>query len=255
MLGGLLSSAPCRGVHCPKKYSRSGSREASPRSHSASLLLLGTSSFWVEEGTSHTDVSSLVPFLSKVTHLLSLAGLGEGAHLLWNPQYSLLLRGPAVYHQLVGTSCSSLSILHYMNVSDCPIAHGCQTIHRRQEQPNLSMWPSSRVAATSAWQWVSLATLRASSWDSCHLCLKWLEVACILHWNSGQGSDLEIPADPHPGSSGWAGPHLCWRCFFSESRISWQISSISRSHNTILGALFSWYTLLYSAPISSQVVL
>ena len=118
------------------------------------------------------------------------------------------------------------------------------------------MWPSNRAAANSAWQWVSQATLRVSSHDSCHLFWKWSEVTCILCWNSDWGSDLESLADPHPGSSGWVGPHLCQRCSFNESRISWQISStISRSHDTIPGALFSWYTSWYNALTSSWVLL
>ena len=53
--------------------------------------------------------------------------------------------GPALYHQLAGTSCGSLSVLHYVNTSDCLIAHSCHTIHGRW------IGPASQCGPPAGW--------------------------------------------------------------------------------------------------------
>ena len=197
-----------------------------------------------------------MPCSLKVTCLLSLAGLGKGAHLFTESPMWPATEGTC---SLPPVSRCCLWLLEHPSLYKCwqlPNHPWLPDHPWEMEQHSLLMWPPSRLAATSTWWWIPLAILRASSWDFCHLFLIWLEVACILCWNVDWGSDLEVLADPHPGSSGWVGPCLCQRCSFGESRISWQItSSISGSHDTVLGALFSWYTSLYSTLISSKVVL
>ena len=73
----LLPAGMCA---LPKSIPDLGQERTGPMVPSASLLLLDASSFWVEEGTSYTEVSPML-CSAKVTHLLNLAGLGKGTHL------------------------------------------------------------------------------------------------------------------------------------------------------------------------------
>ena len=73
--------------------------------------------------------------------------------------------------QLADGFCSSLNDCGFWNIScfptasDCPITSG---YHAASETVQLSC-PSSRAYAACVWQWKSLTTRRASSWDSCCL--------------------------------------------------------------------------------------
>ena len=131
----------------------------------------------------------------KMTCLLSLAGLGEGANLfgespVWPATEGTCTFSPACRHLL--------QLLKYPLLCECWWLPNCPWLldHPQEtEQPSPCMWPSNWAAAASNWQWASQATLRASC-DSCHLFLKWSGVTCVPCWNSDQGSDLEVLADP-----------------------------------------------------------
>ena len=87
---------------------------------------------------------------------------------------------PRVTHWWGVSPCDSsyafyfLSTLYILTAGDWLITPSYHTAHET-EWLSCCMCPSSMAAMARTWQWASLATLRASSQDSCCLSLKWPE--------------------------------------------------------------------------------
>ena len=124
-------------------------------------------------GTPFTWVSSTELDSSRATLLLGWVGLGDGIHpLAGSPGWpttewvcSSWLVGRHLLQLLVHLLlCESYQLPDRPQLPDHPWGTGW---------PILLMWPSNRVADTSAWEWVSLVTLSSSLHDSCCLSWKW----------------------------------------------------------------------------------
>ena len=140
---------PARVGALPRSVQDWGQERVGPRVPSAGLLLLDIS--LVQVATYPTEVFPPVLCSSKVTCLLSLAGLGEGAHLFVESPVQPTTKGtcpcwPASRHLL--WLLIHLLLCECQWLSSCPwlLDHPWET-----EQLSLLMWPFSMAAATSAW--------------------------------------------------------------------------------------------------------
>ena len=143
----LLPSPPCQARCPPKKYLRSGSREdgepkvpfcwLTPVGHLLSLGQGGNLPHW-----------GIPPVLcsSKVTHLLSLEGLGEGAHLFAESPVWPDTEVTCSWWPVGG--CLLWLLVHPL-LCKCWWLPNCPWLLDHQwemEWLSLSMWPSNRVA-------------------------------------------------------------------------------------------------------------
>ena len=146
-----------------------------------------------------------------------------------NPQCGLPLREPALYHQPVGASCSSLSILCYMNASDCPITPGCWTTHQRQSRPasqygpptgwllpapgsgcpKLPSWPPCMTSVIYSWNGQKSPAFsagiqtRGPTWKHCLI----LNLVSLVGWDPAYARCAPLMSEASPGGS--LPPSLC----------------------------------------------